>query len=124
MLKSIVAALIESSGESRAAVFVRDFIITQLADKDLHEFWEPEEPIKLLSEILARDGIEAPEPRLIGNSGKNTILACFRVGLYNPNNKQMIGLGELDNFFKYIFTYFIIEYIVENRFWRNCGYCS
>ncbi|CAH1712228.1 39S ribosomal protein L44, mitochondrial [Aphis gossypii] len=93
VLKSITAALVESSGDSRAALFVRDFIITQIADKDLHQFWEPEEPIKLLSEILARDGIQSPEPRLIGSSGKNTILACFRVGLYTPHNKQMIGLG-------------------------------
>lgn len=94
VLKSIIAALVESSGESRASTFVRDFILTQLADKDLHQFWEPKEPIKLLSKILARDGIESPEPRLIGCSGKNTILACFRVGLYTPHNKQMIGLGK------------------------------
>ncbi|XP_025192404.1 39S ribosomal protein L44, mitochondrial [Melanaphis sacchari] len=93
VLKAITAALVESSGDSRAALFVRDFIITQIADKDLHQFWEPEEPIKLLSEILARDDIQSPEPRLIGCSGKNTILACFRVGLYTPHNKQMIGLG-------------------------------
>jgi len=95
VLKSIIAALVESSGNDRAARFVRDFIITQIADKDLHTFWEPEEPIKLLSDILARDGIQSPEPRLIGCSGKNTILACFRVGLYTPHDKQMIGLGGL-----------------------------
>lgn len=100
VLKSITAALMESSGDSRAALFVRDFIITQIADKDLHQFWEPEEPIKLLSEILARDGIQSPEPRLIGCSGKNTILACFRVGLYTPDNKKMIGLGKLAFFFE------------------------
>lgn len=94
MLKSIIAALVESSGDGRAALFVRDFILTQIADKDLHQFWEPKEPIKLLSEILARDDINPPEPRLIGLSGKNTILACFRVGLYTPHNKQMIGLGK------------------------------
>jgi len=101
VLKSIIAALIESSGNSRAALFVRDFIITQIADKDLHQFWEPEEPIKLLSEILARDGIQSPEPRLIGCSGKNTILACFRVGLYTPDTKQMIGLGKFSIFIEH-----------------------
>jgi len=93
VLKSIIAALIESSSDSRAALFVRDFILTQISDKDLHQIWEPKEPISLLSEILARDGIQSPEPRLIGCSGKNTILACFRVGLYTPHDKQMIGLG-------------------------------
>lgn len=94
VLKSITAALIESSGENRAAIFVRDFILTQIADKDLLQFWEPQQPIKLLSDILARDNIQSPEPRLVGCSGKNTILACFRVGLYTPHNKQMIGLGK------------------------------
>lgn len=99
VLKSITAALVESSGDSRAAVFVRDFILTQLADKDLHQFWEPVGPIQLLSDILARDNIQSPEPRLIGSSGKNTILACYRVGLYTPHNKQMIGLGVFVIFF-------------------------
>ncbi|VVC35835.1 Ribonuclease III domain [Cinara cedri] len=93
VLKSITAALVESSGNGRATAFVRDFILTQIADKDLHQFWKPEEPIKLLSDILARDNVQSPEPRLIGCSGKNTLLACFRVGLYTPHNKQMIGLG-------------------------------
>lgn len=93
VLKSITAALVESSGNSRAALFVRDFILTQIVDKDLCQFWEPMGPIKLLTDILARDGIQSPEPRLIGCSGKNTILACFRVGLYISHNKQMIGLG-------------------------------
>lgn len=101
VLKSVIAALIESSGESRAAIFVRDFILTQIADKDLFQFWEPQNPIQLLSDILARDNIQSPEPRLVGCSGKNTILACFRVGLYTPHNKKMIGLGE---------TYIFIEY--------------
>jgi len=98
VLKSIIAALIESSSDSRAALFVRDFILTQISDKDLHQIWEPKEPISLLSEILARDGIQSPEPRLIGCSGKNTILACFRVGLYTPHDKQMIGLGKFELF--------------------------
>jgi len=53
VLKSIIAALIESSSDSRAALFVRDFILTQISDKDLHQIWEPKEPISLLSEILA-----------------------------------------------------------------------
>lgn len=103
VLKSLVAALVESTDNNRGALFVRDFILTQIADKDLHQYWQPEEPIKLLSDILARDGIQCPEPRLVGCSGKNTILACFRVGLYIPHNKQMIGLGEL-RFVKHIFN--------------------
>lgn len=88
--------MVESTDNNRGALFVRDFILTQIADKDLHQYWQPEEPIKLLSDILARDGIQSPEPRLVGCSGKNTILACFRVGLYTPHDKQMIGLGEFE----------------------------
>jgi len=123
VLKSIIAALVESSGNERAAIFVRDFIITQIVDKDLHTFWEPKEPIKLLSDILARDGIQSPEPRLIGCSGKNTILACFRVGLYTPLNKEMIGLGEFlicIKYYQHRFTFRILLFIIrilKNRFW-------
>lgn len=96
VLKALVATLVESTDNNRGALFVRDFILTQMADKDLHQYWQPEEPIKLLSDILARDGIQCPEPRLVGCSGKNTILACFRVGLYTLHDKQMIGLGEFE----------------------------
>lgn len=93
MLKALVGAILESSGENQAALFVRDFILTQLADKDIHTIWEPENPIKLLKDILSNDGIDKIEPRLIGTTGKNTILACFRVGLYTLPDKKMIGLG-------------------------------
>ncbi|XP_050442829.1 39S ribosomal protein L44, mitochondrial [Adelges cooleyi] len=93
VLKALVGALVESSGEERATLFVRDFVMTQLADKDIHSIWDHNEPIQLLTDLLAKDGIGAPEPRIVGESGKNTILACFRVGLYTPHDKKMIGLG-------------------------------
>ena len=83
--------MVESSGEDRAKEFVRDFILVQLAGKDVNELWEPEDPMKMLADILNREGRGKPEPRLVGESGKNTILAAYQVAVYS--DKQFMGLG-------------------------------
>lgn len=44
--------------------------------------------------IFRNHGEEVPEPRLVGASAKNTILANYRVAFYNKD-KLMIGLGKL-----------------------------
>ncbi|XP_063833088.1 large ribosomal subunit protein mL44 [Ostrinia nubilalis] len=88
--KAIVGALLQSSGEVSAAHFVRDFVITQLQGKDVNEYWSIEDPWGMLTSLLAKDN-STVEPRLIGETGKNTLLACFRVGLYV--DKQMISSG-------------------------------
>ncbi|KAI5642588.1 hypothetical protein NE865_05355 [Phthorimaea operculella] len=89
-LKAIVGALLRSSGDERAAHFVRDFVITQLNGQDVNEFWHIEDPWATLTGILAKEGVEV-EPRLIAEVGRNTLLACYRVGLYI--DKQMISAG-------------------------------
>lgn len=91
--KAIVAALLESTSEERAAHFVRDFVITQLQGKDVNEYWNIEDPWTMLTGFIEKDGSKV-EPRLIGEVGKNTLLACYRIGLYV--NKKMIseGFGE------------------------------
>ncbi|KDR19986.1 39S ribosomal protein L44, mitochondrial [Zootermopsis nevadensis] len=90
-LKALVGALAESSGAVRAREFVRDFILTQLAGRDINEFWEIKDPMRTLADILKRDGRGEPEPRLINESGRNTILATYQVAVYS--DKQFIGLG-------------------------------
>jgi len=90
--KAIVYALVESSGLDRATLFIRDFVITQIAEQNVNDLWSIENPIGVLYQILKNEGIkETPEPRIIGEAAMNTLLACYRVGLYL--NKQMIGLG-------------------------------
>ncbi|XP_013184046.2 large ribosomal subunit protein mL44 [Amyelois transitella] len=91
--KAIVGALLKSSGEERAAHFVRDFVITQLQGKDVNEYWHIEDPWSMLCDILAKDGA-TPEPRLIGEAGKGTLLACYRVGLYVDKKIISSGFGE------------------------------
>ncbi|CAH0713713.1 unnamed protein product, partial [Brenthis ino] len=91
--KAIVGALIQSSGEEQAAHFVRDFVITQLQDKDVNEFWHLEDPWAILKDLLAKTNSEL-EPRLIGEVGKNTLLACYRVGLYLDKKMLSSGFGE------------------------------
>lgn len=91
VLKAIVHALELSSGENRATLFVRDFIITYLSGKDINELWNIKDPEKVLASILERDGRSKQEPRLIAEAGKSTILAAYQVGLYSE--KEFIGIG-------------------------------
>jgi len=93
-LKAIVGALAESSGENRAREFVRDFVLTQLAGRDVNEFWEVKDPMGTLTDILKRDGRGEPEPRLVNECGRNTVLASYQVAVYS--DKQFIGIGRFN----------------------------
>lgn len=90
-IKAVIGALFESSGEARAYEFIRDFICTKLHKVDVNELWELDNPSELLNEICEDKKIGKPEPRLIGQLGKNTILAAHYVGIYT--NKKCIGSG-------------------------------
>ncbi|XP_059053051.1 large ribosomal subunit protein mL44 [Achroia grisella] len=91
--KAIVGVLLNSSGEERTAHFVRDFIITQLQGKDVNEYWHIEDPWAMLIGMLKKDQTII-EPRLIGETGKGTLLACYRVGLYIEKRIISTGFGE------------------------------
>ncbi|XP_046663674.1 39S ribosomal protein L44, mitochondrial [Homalodisca vitripennis] len=91
VLKAVVYALSLSSGEDKASIFVRDFIITYLSGKDINELWSIKNPESVLASILEREGKSSVEPRLTGEAGKNTILSAFQVGLYC--NKELVGMG-------------------------------
>ncbi|XP_030556176.1 39S ribosomal protein L44, mitochondrial [Drosophila novamexicana] len=94
-LQAIIGALADSSGVERAFLFVRDFICTQLNQKDLLEIWTPEQPLQLLSEVCTQRQLGEPEPRLLGDCGKNTVLAAIQVGIYA--NRQLLGKGFGEN---------------------------
>lgn len=91
--RAIVGALLKSSGEERAAHFVRDFVITQLQGKDVNEYWQIDDPWAMLTSFVEKEGVNV-EPRLIGEVGKNTMLACYRVGLYVDKKMVSSGFGE------------------------------
>ncbi|XP_023176991.2 39S ribosomal protein L44, mitochondrial [Drosophila hydei] len=94
-LQAIIGALADSSGVERAFLFVRDFICTQLNQKDLLDIWTPQQPLELLSEVCNQRNLGDIEPRLLGDCGKNTILATFHVGIYA--NRQLLGKGFGEN---------------------------
>uniref|UniRef100_A0A182R1J0 Large ribosomal subunit protein mL44 n=1 Tax=Anopheles funestus TaxID=62324 RepID=A0A182R1J0_ANOFN len=93
-LKAIVAALQRSSGDERCFLFVRDFICGQLNQRDLHEYLQIPDPLRTLQEYCKERGLAEPEPRLIGNVGKNTLLAAYNVGIYSDRKLLGTGYGE------------------------------
>lgn len=93
-LKALVGALIESSSSEQAGYFVRDFVITQLNGQDVNDLWVIEDPWAMLTSILKNSKQPEIEPRLIGEAGKNTLLACYRVGLYLERKLLSTGFGE------------------------------
>lgn len=90
-LKAVIGAIFESSGDARAYEFIRDFILTQLNQADINEFWKIDNHMELLKEICKDKKLGDPELRLISQLGKNTLLAAYQVGIYC--NKRMIGSG-------------------------------
>ncbi|XP_069473959.1 large ribosomal subunit protein mL44-like isoform X2 [Ambystoma mexicanum] len=79
---AVVGALLQSSGQQKAEIFIRDFLIAQLIGKDLFDMWTLSNPMGLLVEELAKRGVSAPEPRITSQSGASTVLPLYFVGLY------------------------------------------
>ncbi|CAG5077234.1 Similar to MRPL44: 39S ribosomal protein L44 [Cotesia congregata] len=88
---ALVGALAKSTNEIHTAKFIRDFLITTLAEKDLNEIFCPENPLEILNQILTNEGKEHVEPRILAQSGVNTLMPVYRIGLYS--NKQLISSG-------------------------------
>lgn len=93
-LKALISALQKSSGDERTFLFVRDFILTQLNQKDLNEIWVIESPFNRLKSECKRLKLGEPEPRSLGDMAKNTIIACSRVGIYCDKKLLSTGFGE------------------------------
>ena len=88
---ALIGALAESVDANHAANFVKDFLIVILAEKDLTEIWNPAEPVKILNDILRKQNRSPTEPRLIGQTGQNTLLVAYHVGMYS--DKEFLGSG-------------------------------
>lgn len=79
----------------QAHLFVNDFILTQLIDKDVNEIWSVSNPMGLLCDELKRFGYKSlPQSRLIWSSGASTPTAVFVVGLYTDTKFLSKGSGE------------------------------
>lgn len=101
-LYAIVGALSESQADgnlTRPYNFVRDFVCTQLNQVDVNDLWTIEKPFELLKEICNEHNIAGSlEPRIIGETGKNTLLATCHIGIYDANTKKLLGTGFGENY--------------------------
>ena len=62
---SVLSFLIQIQGVERAQLFVQDFVLTQLIEKDLANIISEavHDPMGLLADILEREDRGSPEPR-------------------------------------------------------------
>lgn len=56
--------------------------------------WEIQRPIELLQEYCRVNKLAEPEPRLLNDAAKNTILAVYHVGIYSDRKMLAAGFGE------------------------------
>lgn len=89
---ALVGALTRSVDVSQSSLFVRDFLIATLSDKDITTIWTPFEPVKTLDDILSRDKRGPADFRLAAQAGASTILAVYQVAVYS--DKVFLGMGE------------------------------
>lgn len=92
-LCAVIGAL-DNSDTGRTFAFVRDFVCTQLNQMDVNALWTIERPVDVLQQLCAAEKLGAPEPRLIGDAGTNTLLACYQVGIYCDKRLLASGFGE------------------------------
>ncbi|XP_003485752.1 39S ribosomal protein L44, mitochondrial [Bombus impatiens] len=88
---ALVGALAESVNIDHTSAFVRDFLIVGLASKDLTEIWCPTKPFEMLNDVISTEKKTPIEARLIGQTGRNTLLAAYHIGIYA--NKEYLGSG-------------------------------
>ena len=55
--------------------------------------WQVENPMGVLADILHQSGRGEPEPRLIFQSGQETLQAVYHVGVYS--DKKFMGSGKI-----------------------------
>ncbi|XP_014211129.1 39S ribosomal protein L44, mitochondrial [Copidosoma floridanum] len=88
---ALISALNRSVDLEHTSVFVRDILIARLVEKDLMEIWCPEEPLEILNDILDREHRELAEPRIIAQTGANTVTPVYQIGIYS--NRELLGTG-------------------------------
>ncbi|KAF4527134.1 hypothetical protein B566_EDAN007232 [Ephemera danica] len=94
-LCALVGALASSSGPDRASLFVRDLVVSQLAENDVADLWCPSNPWAALQGVLQRERRSPPEARLAFEAGVGTLLEAYCVAIFS--DKQMLGKGYGEN---------------------------
>ena len=86
-----VAAAYNDIGPKAARKIVHDFVVTQLAGKDLNELIKLEHPRFMLQTLLKSRGQPRLVPRLIRESGRLTHFPSFVVGVFSGG--ELLGEG-------------------------------
>ena len=88
---TVIGLLYENQGGKAARSFVHDFVISQLASKDLGELIKLQHPRFILHAVLKSKGKPRPVSRLIKESGRATHFPSFVVGVYSGT--ELLGEG-------------------------------
>ena len=89
--------------KARAQRLVLDLVAIQLQGEDLSEIWDIADPMNTLASVLSNEKRGEPEARLLWVSGKETLLACYHVGIYS--DKELIGQGKATHRKNFIFLF-------------------
>ncbi|XP_074662484.1 large ribosomal subunit protein mL44-like [Tubulanus polymorphus] len=87
--KAFLGAILVESGSNELELVLKDFVIPELIGKDIGTIVDFKNAMGELSEILEQQGRGLPEPRLLWQSGCNTVLAVYHVGIYS--DRKLIG---------------------------------
>lgn len=91
---SLIGALKHDTDEKHTTRFIIDFVMTYLNSidiMDIWDIWEVRKPSLLVAQICKSNGIRGYEYRLMRQTGANTILPTYMVGIYA--NKKLLGFG-------------------------------
>ncbi|XP_055387737.1 39S ribosomal protein L44, mitochondrial [Condylostylus longicornis] len=88
---AVIGALSKSADDRKVYNFVRDFICTQLNQKDLSEIMNFDNAFEELKTVCKKREIGEPTPRLLAQNAAKTVLATNYVGVYG--NQKLLGKG-------------------------------
>lgn len=90
---AVVGAIYQDKGPPSAKKLVHDFVVPQLADKDLEEIIKFQHPRFMLNLILTSSGQPKAISRLMTESGRATHFPSFVVGIFSGDNCLGEGTG-------------------------------
>ena len=91
---SLIGALRHDTDEQHTIRFIIDFVMTYLNSVDIMDvwdIWEVRKPSLLVAQILKSNGFHGFDFRVLRETGTNTILPTYVVGIYV--NQKLLGFG-------------------------------
>lgn len=91
--RAILGAVFIDQGSKAARDLIHNYIIPQLRETDLHDLIKLQHPKFMLKALLKAQGKEAPQSRLLWETGRNTHFPTFVVGVYSGSQYLAEGAG-------------------------------